>query len=508
MPLFPSIPPLSRSPSPGVGPLTLRPLEEPAPEKSGGRAGGGPHIASPSHLPDFTNRHMSNPKLLFPLAILLVAILVIAACGADSTPSPSTDETQGEGDCVPSPTHRPGESEWSPPTGQGDADPTPEAPEQPWPQPDLLTPSPAATPTPVPTPDFDPAAYFARSDPTGRNPWRTDFSKHSVDYTEILLGQVRDGIPSIDDPKFAPVSDDLDWLSEMEPVILIEINGDARAYPLQIMTWHEIVNDVVGGEPVIVTFCPLCNTAIAFERRMGNTINSFGVSGLLRYSDLIMYDRATDSWWQQILGEAIVGQLTGARLPQVPASIISWADFRDNYPDGQVLTRDTGFTRQYGQNPYTGYDDINSSPFLFHGPEDGRLRPVERVATVELNGETVAYPFLRLEETPVVNDDIGGTPIVVFHAPGTASALDRGTIANSRDVGATGVFDRRLGDRTLTFRPDSNAFIDEETGSTWNVLGRAVDGPLAGQALTPIVHANHFWFAWAAFKPETRVWGQ
>ena len=239
---------------------------------------------------------------------------------------------------------------------------------------------------------------------------------------------------------------------------------------------------------------------------MGNTINSFGVSGLLRYSDLIMYDRDTDSWWQQILGEAIVGELTGTRLPKVPASIISWADFRENYPDGQVLTRDTGFTRQYGRNPYTGYDDIDSSPFLFVGPEDGRLRPVERVAAVELGGESVAYPFLRLEETPVVNDAIGGTPVVVFFSLGTTSALDGSEIAASRDVGATGVYDRRLGDQTLTFRPDSNAFIDEETGSTWNVLGRAVDGPLTGETLTPIVHGNHFWFAWAAFKPTTRVW--
>ena len=362
------------------------------------------------------------------------------------------------------------------------------------------------TPTPVPTPEFDPAATFARSDPTGRNPWRTDFSKHSVDYTEILLGQVRDGIPSIDNPKFAPVSDDPDWLAEREPVIALQIGDDARAYPLQIMTWHEIVNDIVGGDPVIVTFCPLCNSAIVFERRMGDTINSFGVSGLLRYSDLIMYDRATDSWWQQILGEAIVGELTGTRLPKVPASIISWADFRQNYPDGQVLTRDTGFTREYGRNPYTGYDDIDSSPFLFVGPEDGRLRPVERVAAVELGGESVAYPFLRLEETPVVNDDIGGTPVVVFFSPGTTSALDGSDIAASRDVGATGVYDRRLGDQTLTFRLDSGAFIDEETGSTWNVLGRAVDGPLTGETLTPIVHGNHFWFAWAAFQPETRVW--
>ena len=156
-----------------------------------------------------------------------------------------------------------------------------------------------------------------------------------------------------------------------------------------------------------------------------------------------------------------------------------------------------------------------------------RLRPVERVAAVELGGESVAYPFLRLEETPVVNDDIGGTPVVVLFSLGTASALDGSDIASARDVGATGVydrrlgdqtltfrldsnafidFDRRLGDRILTFRLDSNAFIDEETGSTWNVLGRAVDGPLTGETLTPIIHANHFWFAWAAFKPETRVW--
>ena len=463
---------------------------------------------------------MPPTKLLLPITALLIALLVMSACGGDpSTPTPPRGEAPSQPD-APCPTLIP------PPcyTGTPPIDipskeyahchllkpmpctPTPQAPDQPWPQPDAETTQPWATPTPVPTPDFDPAAYFAQSDPTGRNPWRTDFSKHSIDYTEILLGQVRDGIPSIDNPKFAPVSDDPDWLADREPVIALQIGGDARAYPLQIMTWHEIVNDIVGGEPVIVTFCPLCNSAIAFERRMGNTINSFGVSGLLRYSDLIMYDRDTDSWWQQLLGEAIVGKLTGTRLPQVPASIISWADFRENYPDGQVLTRDTGFTRQYGRNPYTGYDDIDSSPFLFVGPEDGRLRPVERVAAVELGGESVAYPFLKLEETPVVNDDIGGTPVVVLFSLGTASALDGSDIASSRDVGATGVYDRRLGDQTLTFRPDSGAFIDEETGSTWNVLGRAVDGPLEGETLTPIIHANHFWFAWAAFKPTTRVW--
>ncbi|MDX1430352.1 MAG: DUF3179 domain-containing (seleno)protein, partial [Rhodothermales bacterium] len=145
-----------------------------------------------------------------------------------------------------------------------------------------------------------------------RGAWKTDWDKRSVNLDEIISGGVpKDGIPPIDRPKFVSPSSASSWVGDREPVILLAIEGDARAYPLQIMTYHEIVNDEVGGEPVTVTFCPLCYSAIVFRRTLDGRVYDFGVSGMLRYSDLIMYDRQTESLWQQILGEAIVGELTG-----------------------------------------------------------------------------------------------------------------------------------------------------------------------------------------------------
>ena len=167
--------------------------------------------------------------------------------------------------------------------------------------------------------------------------WETDFSRHSVPFNEIFSGGVpRDGIPPLDDPKFTTPEQADQWLGDAEPVISFEINGDARAYPLQILTWHEVVNDVVGGVPVVATFCPLCNSAIVFDRTLDGVVHDFGVSGKLRNSDLIMWDRQTESWWQQFTGEAIVGELTGTKLTLLPASIISWVDFKAANPEGQV----------------------------------------------------------------------------------------------------------------------------------------------------------------------------
>lgn len=323
----------------------------------------------------------------------------------------------------------------------------------------------------------------------------------------ISGGPGKDVIPAIDSPKFIDTQAADEFLDDQEPVIAFELNADVRAYPLQILIWHEIVNDVVGGIPVLVTFCPLCNTALVFERTVDGVTYDFGTTGRLRNSDLVMYDRQTESWWQQITGDAIVGELTGTQLTFLPASIISWGDFKETFPLGMVLSRDTGFSRSYGQNPYAGYDDIDSSPFLFDKPSDSRLPPMERVVTVTLDGEDVAYPFSVLEEELVVNDTVGGRPVVVFFAPGTKSALDRATIADSRGIGASGVFVPEVSGRRLTFRADGDAIVDEETGSTWNVLGKAVDGELEGEALEPVVHADHFWFSWAVFKPDTRIYG-
>ena len=336
----------------------------------------------------------------------------------------------------------------------------------------------------------------------------TDFSKHSVPYQEILSGgPPKDGIPAVDEPKFVGVEEANQWLKPVEPVIFVRVGEDPRAYPLQILTWHEIVNDTVGDLPLTVTFCPLCNTAIAFERTVNDQVLDFGTTGRLRYSNLIMYDRQTETWWQQATGEAIVGELLGTDLEFYPAAIISWEEFRTTYPDGKVLSRDTGFSRSYGQNPYAGYDDVNNPPFLYRGPETpGVLPPVARVLTIDLEEEAVAYPYEVLEKERVISDTVAGKDIVVFWEPGTASALDTPFIAEGRDVGTANAYFRQVDSRDLTFRIEDGRILDEQTGSEWNVLGQAVAGELTGKHLEPVVAINHFWFSWAAFKPETRIY--
>lgn len=345
--------------------------------------------------------------------------------------------------------------------------------------------------------------------------WRTNWSKHSVGYDEILSGgPPRDGIRSIDDPQFVDPEEASVWLAGNEPVIALELNGDARAYPLQIITWHEIVNDTVGDVPAVVTFCPLCNSALAFDRRVDDQVFEFGVSGLLRNSDLIMYDRTTETLWQQFTGEGIIGDLAGTRLTFLPTSIVSFADFWDAHPEGKVLSRDTGLRGNYGSNPYTGYDTYDhvlsagGNLALFDGEVDGRLAPADRVVTVSLDdiGIDVAYPLAILSEAGVINDNQGERDMVVFFTPGTASALGASVIAQAEDVGATGVFDPWLDGQRLTFRSEGDGIVDNETGSSWNILGQAVDGPLDGKALSPIVHGDHFWFSWAAFKPDTVIY--
>ena len=345
--------------------------------------------------------------------------------------------------------------------------------------------------------------------------WRTDFDTHAVPLSEFRSGgPPRDGIPPIDEPRSVSQAEADEWLEPEEPVIAVALEqGDgtvlARAYPLQIMLWHEIVNDTLGETPVAVTFCPLCYTAVAYDRRLepGDLVLDFGTTGNLRHSDLVMWDRQTESWWQQFSGDALVGELTGAHLTFLPAQVVSWEVFKAAYPDADVLSRETGFDRPYGTNPYPGYDDVENRPFLFDGETDGRLPAMERVVGVIHDGVGVAYPFPALEEARAVEDRGGEAAIVVVWAPGTASATDASNIVEGRDIGQAGVFSRDLAGRTLTFAPGpGNAFTDAETGSTWDVSGAATGGALAGQRLTPVPHTVVFWFAWAAFQPEGRLW--
>ena len=326
-----------------------------------------------------------------------------------------------------------------------------------------------------------------------------------VDPAEIISGgPPPDGIPPIDRPRFHRAGD-VDFLKDTEPVLALQIGDDARAYPVQIMIWHEIVNDVVGEMPVTVTYCPLCNSAVAYDRRVGGRVVDFGTSGRLYRSALVMYDRQTESLWSHFTGQAVAGALTGTKLELIPMATVSWADWRHAHPDGHVLSRDTGFDRTYGTNPYPGYDDVSTSPFLFEGKVDGRLAAKTKVIGIRQGEASVAVLHDEITRRRVLDVDLAGRRLVAWAKPGTASALDAPAVADGRDVGATGVFVPAAAGRELRFDPAGDAFRDRETGSTWDVLGRATAGPLAGRSLEPVEHVDTFWFAWAAFRPDTTI---
>ena len=359
---------------------------------------------------------------------------------------------------------------------------------------------------PVPTPPATGA--LLRGEPTGfleaiAPTWETDLSRHTVPLEEIRPGgPPRDGIPPIDRPVFVRAEDAPSYMADDEPVAVLEIDGVSRAYPLTILIFHEIVNDVVAGEAVAVTYCPLCNTALAFSRTIDGRTLRMGTTGLLRHSNLIMWDDATESWWQQATGQAIVGEFAGRSLDFLPVRIVSWSHFRDAFPRGELLTRETGFERTYDLPPYGGYD---ASAELLRELSDGSPSPVERVVSVRVGGASIAYPFVLLERMPIVHDEVGGRRIVVLYVGGTLSPFAKrplferdllGSLASSegaelpdpddverRAVGTAAVYEPTAAGMELTFEDRGGVITDIQTGSSWDILGRAVEGPLLGSSL-------------------------
>lgn len=335
-----------------------------------------------------------------------------------------------------------------------------------------------------------------------------DVTRRTVPLRDLIPAGVGvdDGIPSLQHPQFVSAAEASEWLDPHEPVVRLEVGTEARIYPIQILMWHEVVNDTLGGRPVVATFCPLCNTAIAFDRTVAGVVRRFGVSGVLRESDLVMYDLESSTLWQQLTGEAIVGALAGERLQFLPAQILAFADAREASPHALVLSRETGFRREYGQNPYSGYDRIES-PFLAPSSfgDDDRLPAKGRVLAVEIEGDALAVGFDTLWQRRVVSATVGGQPIVAFWQPGTSTPLDGPKITASRDIGSATAFQRALNGEVLEFEARDGLIYDIGTGSRWSVAGVAVEGPLVGEWLTPVVAGNHFWFVWSVFKPHTRV---
>ena len=347
-----------------------------------------------------------------------------------------------------------------------------------------------------------PEEFLNQNPPSSAGQFETDFSRATISYADVISGgPPKDGIPSVDNPRFVSVEEADEWIGQDESVLVVTQGGETHIHPIQILMWHEIVNDVVGGVPVAVTYCPLCNTGVAFLRNFDGRTLDFGVSGKLRFSNMIMYDRQTETWWQQASGKGVAGRYAGGKLRILPLLMLPWDEASAEYPDAQVVSRDTGYARSYGRNPYAGYDRA-ARPFLYRGPEiNGQFDPMTRVVTLELGGASGAFPYPVLRNEHVVNDTVGGERVVVIWQPGTASPLDTGSVSGGRDIGTANAFSATLDGRSLTFEWRDEQIVDAETGSVWNVNGRAVSGELEGSRLEPLPQVQHFWFSWTAFEP-------
>ena len=317
----------------------------------------------------------------------------------------------------------------------------------------------------------------------------TNGQKHIVPLEKIKSGgPPKDGIPSIDNPKFAPVSES-QFVPDTTFVIGLDINGEKRAYPLFIMVWHEIVNDSIGGVPVAVTYCPLCFTNQVFERVIDGKEVEFGTSGKLYNSNLVMYDRLTDSYWSQALGVAITGELTGYELKRIPFDVISWADWKTLHPDTLVLTTETGHIRSYGVDPYGDY--YTDPRILFPVEhEDDRMHPKELILGFHESDVYKAYKQDDVESAIVINDIFNNKPMMLV----------------SLFSGDSRAFDRTVNDKVLTFDFVDNVIIDLESKSKWNYDGVATSGSMEGIQLVRLPFNPGFWFQWVAFHPDTEVY--
>lgn len=336
----------------------------------------------------------------------------------------------------------------------------------------------------------------------------TDFSKHTVDLAEIDSTDIpKDGIPSISRPRFVSIKKARRWLGEQEPVLVVTVDNVARAYPLQIMIFHQIVNDTIKGQPLLITFCPLCNSALVFNRRVGSRTLTFGTTGKLRNSGLIMFDRQTNSWWQQFTATAIAGELAGEILTlDYSSRIISFAQFSKQHAKGKVLSRDTGFRRQYGLNPFQGYDSIDNTPIMFGDETDPRLPAMERVLNIRLQNAHKLYPYKTINELGVINDSVGNSPVVVFTGSGYVSPLDKTEITKSASVPLAVAYDRTVNGAVLTFSKSDDQFVDDQTSSVWTLFGEAISGSFQGTQLNRIDTGTNFAFAALAFKPDVDVY--
>jgi hypothetical protein len=318
------------------------------------------------------------------------------------------------------------------------------------------------------------------------------------EFAENLIsgGPPKDGIPPIEEPEYITVTEADGRMNDGDVVFVLEASDPVKIFPQYVLVWHEIVNEDLAGEPISVTYCPLTGSAVGYMGLVGTEATTFGTSGKLVNSNLVMYDRETGSYWPQVLGRAITGAYKGEVLDQFPLVWTRWGNAKAEYPDALVLSDDTGFLRNYGSDPYGSYLDEDSyyykgNPFMPVMNRDARLSPKEVVIGVKSGGSQLAILKSRVAEERVVNLVVGDTPVVAFY---------------DEDLDAVRVFVRIIEGQVLEFASEGSGIVDDR-GSTWSEVGRALGGPLEGASL---VHADYFdvmWFSWVAYYPDTELYG-
>ncbi len=341
-----------------------------------------------------------------------------------------------------------------------------------------------------------------------RGEFRTDLSKRSIELSELRGGgPPKDGIPALLRPNFDSTRRATTWLDDREPVLVVEYQGQVRVYPFQILMYHELANDQIGDLPVLASYCPLCNSAIAFDRRLDGKTYTFGVSGMLRHSDMVMYDHQTETLWQQLTGEGIVGELTGNTLRVVTSQVAHYGAVRERFPDAKVLNRDTGTFVPYGTTPYVGYESRRGVMFPADYPHADRIRALDRLVAIYSETKPEAHTLDSVARGGVRTGKIDGEPYVIFYDPEAVGAMDAKRISDSEQVGSVGVFSPIVDGQDLKFRSKKNRITDTKTGSEWNLFGEAISGPHKGARLRPLDHGVFYAFAWLAFRPDTELRG-
>jgi hypothetical protein len=328
--------------------------------------------------------------------------------------------------------------------------------------------------------------------PTPNGPINSRFEEYR---NNIVSGGVpKDGIPSIDNPKYVSVEEAESFLDTDDRVFILENEEEVWVFPQIILVWHEIVNEMIGEERISITYCPLTGSVVGYKGFVSRGTSTFGTSGKLINSNLVMYDRASESYWPQILGQAVAGPLTGEYLEDFPVLWSKWQNVKDKYTDAKVLTTNTGFIRTYGTDPYGSYQNTNNyydsgEPFFPTMHDDDRLASKTVVIGIHSKNSAVAILKSTAEQQNVINLELNNQALTVFY---------------DEELETVRVFNRDLGGTIYDFTY-SDGFSDLQTGSEWSVNGKAINGDLLGEKLEIVTSFDVMWFAWVAFYPNTEL---